>query len=678
WFLNLCRRMMFLQTASLLCLISLFMITGAFGNIWTVTYSQEHLCALNGSTVFMNGSCQDQEGYTVTETFWYINRVDGEMPRNLRNESGYSGRVEYLGDKQIHSSLRLSDVKKTDEKKYYLRIISNKDKWADTTGVTLTVTDLQLIAPAEVTEGQSAVLTCKTTCNLTDPTFIWYKNSRDLTTNTTKSNEVHLQPVSSEDAGSYSCAVRGYERLPSPARTLRVRYSPKNVSVSISPSGEIVEDSSVTLTCSSDANPPVEIYTWFKGTTSVGEGKIYTISNITSEDSGEEYKCKCSNKVGHQNSSSVTLNVLYPPKNVSVSISPSLEIVEGSSVTLTCSSDANPPVENYTWFKEMTSVGEEKVYTTSKITSEDSGEYKCKCSNKVGHQNSSSVTLNVLYPPKNVSVSISPPLEIVEGSSVTLTCSSDANPPVVNYTWFKEMTSVGEGKIYTISNITSEDSGEEYKCKCSNEVGHHNSSSVTLNVLYSPKNVSVSISPSGEILEGSSVILTCSSDANPPVEIYTWFKVNESSAVGSGQSYRALQSGQYYCQAQNKHGSDRSAAVPVTLNWFQRIVVYAGFGVLVFVCICLIITCFLVRKKKRIDSVADQSLKQDDFSTNIVETNPIDRPSDSDSSEQDEVLYASIVHKKTTDSSPAVKASASEEDEVQYASVRFTHTGADY
>ncbi|KAK3530213.1 hypothetical protein QTP86_018093, partial [Hemibagrus guttatus] len=66
--------------------------------------------------------------------------------------------------------------------------------------------DLQ-IAPAEVTGGQSAVLTCKTTCSLTDPTFIWYKNSHHLTTKTNESNEVHLQSVSSEDAGSYSCAA---------------------------------------------------------------------------------------------------------------------------------------------------------------------------------------------------------------------------------------------------------------------------------------------------------------------------------------------------------------------------------------------------------------------------------------------------------------------------------------
>ncbi|KAF4075483.1 hypothetical protein AMELA_G00234950, partial [Ameiurus melas] len=186
---------------------------------------------------------------------------------------------------------------------YYFRIITNVDRerWWGYPGVTLTVTDLQVIAPAEVTEGQSAVLICKTTCSLTDPTFIWYKNRRDLTTKTTKSNELHLQPVSSEDAGSYSCAVRGYEHLPSPAQTLRVRYPPKRVSVSISSSGEIVEGSSVTLTCSSDANPPVEIYTWFKGKTSVGKGKTYTISKIRSVDSGE-YKCKCSNEVGHQDS----------------------------------------------------------------------------------------------------------------------------------------------------------------------------------------------------------------------------------------------------------------------------------------------------------------------------------------------------------------------------------------
>ncbi|KAM9454176.1 B-cell receptor CD22-like [Clarias gariepinus] len=404
------------------CLIFLLMISGAFGNEWSVTYSQTNLCALKGSRVFMNGSYTHPTHLNVTKTFWLINPFEGK-DTGLFDEPGYSGRVEYLGDEEKHFSLRLSDVKKSDQNEYYFRIRTNEEKWFGKPGIRLIVTDLQVIAPAEVKEGQLAVLTCETTCSLTDPTFIWYKNSRDLTTNTIKSNEVHLQSVSSEDAGSYSCAVRGYEHLPSPAHTLRVRYPPKNVSVSIIPSDEIVEGSSVTLTCSSDANPPVEIYTWYKGNMLIGKGKTYTISKISSGD-GREYKCKCSNEVGHQESSSKTLKVLYPPKNVSVSI----------------------------------------VH-----------------------------------------------IKMVESSSVTLTCRSDANPPV---------------------------------------------------------------------------------------EIYTWFKVNESSSVGSGQSYRALQSGQYYCEAQNKHGSERSAAVSVTLNRVS-VIVYVSVGVGLFGLAALLSVLFWLRLKKQ-------------------------------------------------------------------------------
>ncbi|KAI5108444.1 B-cell receptor CD22-like, partial [Silurus meridionalis] len=80
----------------------------------------------------------------------------------------------------------------------------------------------------------------------------------------------------------------------------------------------------------------------------------------------------------------------------SVSARPSAEIVDGSSVTLTCSSDDESPVENYEWFKGMTSVGKEKTFNITNISSEDSGEYECTYSNKDGYQSYSSVTLNVV------------------------------------------------------------------------------------------------------------------------------------------------------------------------------------------------------------------------------------------------------------------------------------------
>ncbi|KAL6482139.1 hypothetical protein MHYP_G00102190 [Metynnis hypsauchen] len=159
--------------------------------------------------------------------------------------------------------------------------------------------ELHVKAPEEVREGETADLTCNTTCSLTDPTVIWYKDGRPLTTKTIENNQLHLQTVSSEDAGSYSCAVRGSQHLRSTAHSLRVRYPPKNVSVSIS------SGFSVNLTCSSDGNPPVKIYTWFKegGTSPVGSGHSYSPLQSGS------YYCEAQNQHGAQRSDLVPVDL---------------------------------------------------------------------------------------------------------------------------------------------------------------------------------------------------------------------------------------------------------------------------------------------------------------------------------------------------------------------------------
>ncbi|KAL6482251.1 hypothetical protein MHYP_G00103310 [Metynnis hypsauchen] len=282
---------------------------------------------------------------------------------------------------------------KKDEHQFCFRIRTNveEQRWLGKPGVQLRVTALHVEAPEEVTEGETADLTCNTTCSLTDPTFIWYKDGRPLTTKTIKNNQLHLQTVSSEDAGSYSCAVRGSQHLHSTAHSLSIRHAPNSVSASITVSGEIMEGSSVTLTCSSEANPPVKIYTWFKGSALVGEGKTYSIPNITSEDSGE-YTCQTGNDLGERNSTAVHLNVVYPPKNISVSISPAGEILEGSSVNLTCNSDANPPVKIYTWFKEG---GTSPVGSGHSYSPLQSGSYYCQAQNKYGTQRSDPVPVDL-------------------------------------------------------------------------------------------------------------------------------------------------------------------------------------------------------------------------------------------------------------------------------------------
>ncbi|XP_036412969.1 B-cell receptor CD22-like isoform X2 [Colossoma macropomum] len=458
-------------------LVFLLFISGvAAQDGWAVNYNSKSICALKGSTVTMSCTYTYPRGYWVRKAFWTKEWTKGLEPPDLLYQPEYRGRVLYLGDKHSDSTLRFKTVREKDQSKYYFRFITDRPggKYQGAGGVDLSVTDLQVEVPERVIEGDKVTLTCKTTCSLTvRPTFTWYKNWHPLSSST---DQLNLQSVSREDAGRYYCAVLG-QSLRSPEVTLNVRYGPKSVSASISPSGEIVEGSSVTLTCSSDANPPVE-YNWFKGTSLVAEGETYTMNKISSVDSGE-YKCRCSN--GYiVKYTAVTLNVLYPPKNVSVSISPSGEIVEGSSVTLTCSSDANPPVQSYTWFKKL--------------------------------------------------------------SSGTLQKS--------------------KSQIYNISNISSAESGE-YQCMAANTQGSRYAEYKSLTVLYAPKKAQASIS---ETAEGSSVTLTCSSNANPPVQNYTWFKEGGSSPVGSRHSYTALQSGSYYCVAQNEHGSQKSAAVTVTVK----------------------------------------------------------------------------------------------------------------
>ncbi|XP_036413147.1 B-cell receptor CD22-like [Colossoma macropomum] len=443
--------------------------------VWSVNYNSKSICALKGSTVTMECTYKYPRGLSVQKAFWTKYWIRGAEPPDLLADPEYRGRVQYLGDKFSYCTLRLSDVREKDQSKYYFRFITRTSggKYQGEDGVDLSVTDLQVEVPERVIEGDKITLTCKTTCRLTvRPTFTWYRNGHHLSSST---DQLHLQPVSREDAGRYHCAVWS-QNLRSPEVTLNVRCKwTKECLRSISPSGEIVEGSSVTLTCSSDANPPVE-YNWFKGAALVAKGETYTMNKISSVDSGE-YKCRSSNGYIEKQSEALTLSVLYPPKSISVSISPSGEIVEGNSVNLTCSSDANPPVQNYTWFKRTSLVAKGETYTVNNISSVDSGEYKCRSSNEHGEKYSEAVTLNVLYPPRSVSVSISPSGEIGEGSSVNLTCSSDANPPVQNYTWFKEGGSspVGSGQNYSFTFV-SKSSG--YYCVAQNKYGSQKSAAL--------------------------------------------------------------------------------------------------------------------------------------------------------------------------------------------------------
>ncbi|KAK7161056.1 hypothetical protein R3I94_003895 [Phoxinus phoxinus] len=185
------------------------------------------------------------------------------------------------------------------------------------------------------------------------------------------------------------------------------------------------------------------------------------------------------------------------------------------------------------------------------------------------------VTLNV------TDLQLESPERVTEGDSVTLTCkSSCALTDRATFIWsrnsLKILTESNFSNKLSLNPVRREDSGR-YSCAVD---GHtHISPAVQINVTYPPRNVSVLISGSGVIVEGDSVTLNCISDSNPPALNFSWFKENEASAVGSGQRFSALQSGRFYCQAHNQHGSQRSDAVTVTVKVAGRLVIlYISIG----------------------------------------------------------------------------------------------------
>ncbi|XP_064816353.1 B-cell receptor CD22-like [Oncorhynchus masou masou] len=277
---------------------------------WSVTYTHQKICALKGSTVDISCSYTYPSYHEIKQAFWFT-KWSGMEAEDLSSVPGYEGHIEYLGDKESDCTLRITDLRLSDSAGFRFRFITSGDKFYGSP-VSLTVTDVVLeMDPTSVSERENVTLRCRTNCTLDPNTaYSWYKNGQSLPNSNTSSPVYILFSVSSEDTGRYSCSVEGHEDLPSAEETLTVTYGPKNTLVSVSPSGEIVEGSSVTLTCSSDANPPVDKYTWYKKnvTSPKASGQSYSITNIISEDRGEYY-CEAENKYGRLNSSSVFVDV---------------------------------------------------------------------------------------------------------------------------------------------------------------------------------------------------------------------------------------------------------------------------------------------------------------------------------------------------------------------------------
>ncbi|XP_047198385.1 uncharacterized protein LOC124854580, partial [Hippoglossus stenolepis] len=320
-------------------LLSVSVVQGADG--WRVRCTPTQICAVKGSKVqircsYWHPSRIDDLDVAVEQTYWFTKGQDSE-PVDLRAASEYTGRVQYhCGYKAC--TLTITDLRESDSDVYQFRFITNQPtgSFTGSPGVSLSVTGVQVISTESSgcrTEDCSwSRVECQTSCSPTpSPSYIWYKNEQK--TLGEKSYSAYFY-----SADSISCAVRGHEDFPS------APVYP-DVQVIWSPIGP-------TLTCHSScllSGRPS--FVWYKNGTEIHGETFPTFRGFLQP----ENSYSCAYELHHSSPvcefTSYIFTSTFPFRFCMYSVSPSGEIMEGSSVTLTCSSDANPAAK-YTWSKE--------------------------------------------------------------------------------------------------------------------------------------------------------------------------------------------------------------------------------------------------------------------------------------------------------------------------------------
>ncbi|XP_051721044.1 B-cell receptor CD22 isoform X1 [Ctenopharyngodon idella] len=303
---------------------------------WSVSYKPRSICVFERSSVDFTCSFDYPSFQTLKTTKWFKpnkhQKQDGTQQGIFVHHSEaaeidqlYKNRTVFANQDK-NCSLQLYNVSKSDIGKYFFRLETNyyRGKYTGPGGIYLNVA----VLPFRVTvttqkvyghihEGDSVTLRCSTeNCTPEQGPFAWFKNHLLLPQAT--ENELQISSVSHNDFGNYSCGLKNSSMTSADELLLDVRYSPKNVEITILTSGKIEQGNSLTLICKSNANPAVTNYTWFKirdgNISSIGFDCEFSIKAASQKDDGQ-YFCTAKNDMGSQNSTIIALKVEVPDRH---------------------------------------------------------------------------------------------------------------------------------------------------------------------------------------------------------------------------------------------------------------------------------------------------------------------------------------------------------------------------
>ncbi|XP_075047820.1 B-cell receptor CD22-like isoform X2 [Mixophyes fleayi] len=250
--------------------------------------------------------------------FWYLRRRTG-LPQIFNNRTStdilpeYNGRTFLVGYTKNNCTLRINNV--TEREQYFPGINEDINSYELNDGkfTRVLVSDnppMPLITGMEEMEEKKTVkIVCSLnyTCASSPPSLKLNKVGHERTVRYKDispgywimETEMSYIPSYTEDNTLIECIATFPNNITSTRKdTLHIKYGPKNTTISIVENTKTKEGDNVTLRCTSQANPPVTHYIWYK----IGKPKTLlpehedkiTVRNVTSE----KYICSASNGIG--------------------------------------------------------------------------------------------------------------------------------------------------------------------------------------------------------------------------------------------------------------------------------------------------------------------------------------------------------------------------------------------
>uniref|UniRef100_A0A8C5Y856 Vascular cell adhesion protein 1 n=1 Tax=Microcebus murinus TaxID=30608 RepID=A0A8C5Y856_MICMU len=413
--------------------------------------------------------------------------------------------------------------------------------------------------------GDSVSLTCST-IDCESPSFMW-RTQMDSPLYATVRNEgtkstLTMNPVSFENELSYLCmAFCGPDRLEKGIQ-VEIYSFPKDPEIHFS--GPLEAGKPVTVKCLvPDVYPfdRLEIDLW-KGdhhmksqafiedveSKSLETKSLEITFTPIIEDTGKALVCRARlhidemDSVPKERETTEKLQVYISPKNTIISVNPSTRLQEGGSVTMTCSSEGLP-VPQIFWSKKLDNgnlqpLSENATLTLIAMRMEYSGIYVCEGVNLIG-KHRSEVELVVEAFPGDPEIEMTGPL--VNGKPVTVSCKVPNVYPFdrleiellkgetilgnKNFSEEEVGNSLETKSLETTFIPTTEDTGTVLVCRAKLHIDEmefepkQRQSTQTLYVNVAPRDMTVLVSPSSILEEGSFVTMTCSSDGLPAPKI---------------------------------------------------------------------------------------------------------------------------------------------------------------